>query len=184
MDGTLTHAIHDFDAIREQLGLPPGKPILEAIEQLAAAPAERIRQQLDELEMNIAAQATPQPGAEALLDKLQSEGRQLGILTRNGKDIAHATLSACGLAHYFTDDDVVSRDCCTPKPDPAGVSHLMRRWQAKPDSTVMVGDYLFDLQAGYGAGTHTVHLAVDGHFRWPDKTSCGVSSLVELQQFL
>ena len=30
MDGTLTIAMHDFDAMRAELGLPVGVPILEA----------------------------------------------------------------------------------------------------------------------------------------------------------
>ena len=31
LDGTLTVAAHDFDAIRAELGLPQGRPILEAL---------------------------------------------------------------------------------------------------------------------------------------------------------
>ncbi|MGH9885914.1 MAG: HAD family hydrolase, partial [bacterium] len=40
MDGTLTVAVHDFDAIRTELGLPQGKPMLE---ELALRPAEEAR---------------------------------------------------------------------------------------------------------------------------------------------
>jgi len=42
MDGTLTLAVHDFDAIRNTLGLPLGKPILEAIEDLPAPQAKHM----------------------------------------------------------------------------------------------------------------------------------------------
>ena len=31
MDGTLTVAAHDFDAIRRELGVPAGKPLLETL---------------------------------------------------------------------------------------------------------------------------------------------------------
>jgi len=151
MDGTLTHAIHDFDAIRDELGLPPGLPILESLAALPANEAIDIRQQLDDLEYRIADEASAQPGAEALLETLKNAGAQLGILTRNGKGIAHATLDACGLRHYFNDHHVVSRDCCTPKPDGAGVTLLMERWQTSAEQSVMVGDYLFDLEAGRNA---------------------------------
>ncbi len=182
MDGTLTNAIHDFDAIRAQLGLPAGLPILESIARLPTDEAADISAKLDALELEIAAQATQQPGAEALLQQLAGCGHQLGILTRNGKAIAHATLAACGLEHYFAADDVISRDCCAPKPEPAGVELLLERWNANAEKTVMVGDYLFDLQAGASAGTHTVHLSVDGQFHWPDITSAGVTSLTELSK--
>lgn len=184
MDGTLTTAIHDFDAIRAQLGLPEGLPILESIARLPTDEAADVSARLDALEFDIAAMATQQPGAEALLQQLASNGNSLGILTRNGKGIAHATLAACGLEKYFAADDVISRDCCAAKPEPAGVNMLLQRWNASADTTVMVGDYLFDLQAGFSAGTHTVHLSVDGQFSWPELTSAGVSSLNELSALL
>jgi len=180
MDGTLTRAIHDFDAIRTTLGLPADMPILEAIERQPPAQAALTHQRLDTLEFDIAAQASQQPGATELLDLLQQRGCRLGILTRNGKAIAHATLEACGLDHYFAADDVVGRDCCAPKPDPVGIYRLMQRWSASPTDTVMVGDYLFDLQAGQDAGAYTVHMAVDEQREWPALTTLKVMSLSAL----
>ena len=180
MDGTLTNAIHDFDAIRKELGLPEGKPILESLAELPADDAAKINAQLDALEYRIADEATAQPGADALLKALKASGASLGILTRNGKGIAHATLDACGLRHYFEDDFVVSRDCCAPKPDGAGVNLLLERWQASSHAAVMVGDYLFDLEAGRNASVTTVHLSVAGEFAWPDMSDVCVKSLTEL----
>jgi len=180
MDGTLTHAIHDFDAIREELNLPAGRPILESLAELPDEEAHQLHQELDALEYRIAAQATAQPAAKALLQSLRDNGAQLGILTRNGKGIAYATLDACGLRNFFTDDNVISRDCCAPKPDAAGVSLLMNQWQVDADQCVMVGDYLFDLEAGRNAGVATVHLDVNGEFAWPEMTDLAVTSLDEL----
>ncbi len=182
MDGTLTNAIHDFDAIREELGLPAGKPILESLAELPEAQAQDIRTQLDALELRIAEDATAQPGADDLLSSLKTSGASLGILTRNGKGIAHATLDACGLRHYFHDDHVVSRDCCAPKPDGAGVTLLLNRWKTTAESAVMVGDYLFDLEAGRNASVATVHLAVNGDFAWPHMSDVCVKSLEELSK--
>ena len=126
MDGTLTHAIHDFDAIRKELGLPLGLPILESLAALPENEANEVRAKLDAMEYRIAEDATAQPGAVDLLNQLQASGAKLGILTRNGKGIAHATLDACGLREYFEDNYVVSRDCCAPKPDGAGVTLIAR----------------------------------------------------------
>ena len=180
MDGTLTHAIHDFDAIRETLGLPTGKPILETLAALPPNDAANIKAQLDELEYQIADRATAQPGATELLQCLTDSGATIGILTRNGKGIAHRTLDACELRHFFEDDNVVSRDCCTPKPDGAGVNLLLQRWKASRESAVIVGDYLFDLEAGRNAGVTTVHLDVTAEFPWPDKSDVCVKTLSEL----
>ncbi|MFK7890736.1 MAG: HAD family hydrolase [Granulosicoccus sp.] len=184
MDGTLTMAMHDFDAMREELELPAGVPILEALAELEPAVAAQKHRQLDEMELQMASAAEAQPGSQALLEYLQQQGARLGIVTRNGRKIADATLAAAGLDSFFSSDAIVSRDCCEAKPDPAGVHLLLQRWSANSTDAVIVGDYLFDLQAGHAAGTATVHLDVKGEFPWPEITDVKVTSLVQLQQHL
>lgn len=180
MDGTLTKAVHDFDEIRQQLSLPPGRPILESIDLLPADQAENTHKQLHAIEMDIARLAECQPGADALLEKLTQLGCQSAILTRNGKDIAIETLRCCGLLKYFPEHLVISRDCCAAKPAPDGVLLLLQRWQAAAKESVMVGDYHFDLAAGAAAGTETIHLDVTEKFSWPELTSLAISSLPQL----
>lgn len=180
MDGTLTQAMHDFDAMRAQLNLPAGIPILEALDAMEPEEARAKHRELDEMELSMAADAVAQPGCVELLDALLEKGASMGIVTRNGKKIAEATLAACGIGHYFTDSTIISRDCCTPKPDPAGINLLLSLWQANPENAVMVGDYLFDLQTGQAAGVATVHLDVTSAFAWPELTDVSVSSLAEL----
>lgn len=180
MDGTLTHAIHDFDAIRTELDLPAGKPILESIADLPPDEAKRVNQKLDEMEYDIASKATAQPYADELLSLLQQNHCQLGIVTRNGHGIAQATLKACGLDAYFPSVTIIGRDCASPKPAPDGVNLLLSRLSADASSAVMVGDYVFDLEAGKRAGTSTVHLDISGVFAWPEFTDHGVTSLEKL----
>jgi HAD superfamily hydrolase (TIGR01549 family) len=180
MDGTLTVANHDFEAIRKTLGLPAGQPILEALAQLPEVEAAEKFEQLYVIQMSIAETTQAQPSAWELLTKLKSQGKNCGILTRNSKTIAQRTLAACGLLAFFTDDTILSRDCCALKPQPDGIHHLLRYWQGHPDFSVMVGDYLSDLLAGRNAGTATVHLDVTGVFNWPDHADHCVKDLEAL----
>lgn len=184
MDGTLTIAQHDFVAIRRELGLPEDSPILESLAQLPEALAAPIHAQLDEIELRIAQEARPQPGAIALLSALQAQGKQIGILTRNTKSGADATLAATELAAFFAPEHVLSRQCCAPKPSPAGIQQLLQRWQAPPEDAVMVGDYIFDLLAGRNAGTATVHLDVTGAFPWPEQADVQVATLEALLRLI
>jgi HAD superfamily hydrolase (TIGR01509 family) len=178
MDGTLTIANHDFEAIRAELDLPSGQPILEALAQLPAAEAQPRWAKLDEIELEIAQTTQSQPGAGELLERLRSlHGNRIGILTRNSKSIAHQTLAACGLLEFFEPEAILSRDCCAPKPKPDGILQLLQRWDATPDRGVMVGDYVFDLLAGRNAGTATVHLDVTGSFAWSAHADCCVTEL-------
>lgn len=182
MDGTLTHAVHDFDAIRDTLELPAGKPILESIDALPPAEARERHRALDAIEMQIAEQATAQPGAHALLQHLTDERRAIGIVTRNGHAIAEATLTAAGLAHYFPADSIVSRHCAAPKPAPDGLALLLSRLRSRASDALMAGDYLFDLQAGRRAGMRTVHFDVQARYPWPEVTDVGVPSLQTLRE--
>ncbi len=184
MDGTLTLGIHDFEAIRETLELPVGTPILESLRQLPPDIAAVKHQQLREIELEIAGQATAQPGAHQLLERLLTQGKQIGILTRNGKDIAHETLKACGLMDFFEPTLVLSRDCHAPKPEPDGILALLDTWAAPPTEAVMVGDYKFDLMAGQRAGTATVYIDTAGEYMWSEYADYGVQSLEAVVNWL
>jgi HAD superfamily hydrolase (TIGR01509 family) len=156
MDGTLTVAVHDFAAIKRELDLPLDQPILESLDQLPAALAQEKRRRLDEIEFELVKATQPAPGAYALLETLARNGFARGIVTRNTLENAWATLEAAGLREFFAPGDVLGRGCALPKPSPAGVDHLLTRWQARRDESAMVGDYHFDLQAGRAAGVKTV----------------------------
>ena len=180
MDGTLTIPVHDFEMIRQKLGISPGKPILEAISMMPQDEAQSARQLLHDLEMELAFDAKPQPDAVAVLDSLVDKGKQLAILTRNGEEIGHATLKAAGLDRYFSRETLIGRDTCAPKPLPDGVYHLLDYWGAEKDSTVIIGDFLYDIQAGFDAGIRTVHFDSQGLFQWPQFTHHKITRLGDL----
>jgi HAD superfamily hydrolase (TIGR01509 family) len=180
MDGTLTVAVHDFDAIRAELGLPAGKPILEELATLPAAKANALFARLDALELALARRACAAEGAVELLARLRERGARLGILTRNSFANARETLDACGLAEFFAPACIVGREAAAPKPDPGGIHHLLGDWNAIPGDSVMVGDYRYDLLAGRAAGTATVYVDASGAFPFAEHADLSVRSLVEL----
>jgi len=182
MDGTLTESLHDFPAISRALGLPDDEPILEALEKLAPDELVKRQRQLDDIEREIARQATPQPGAYDLLSDLRSQGKRIGILTRNTKDMAHETLAACGLADFFHPDDILGRSCCPPKPKPDGILKLLSAWSTTPADAVMTGDHKFDLLAGRNAQVAAVYLDPQGQFPWQAYADYAVDSLEALRQ--
>ncbi len=156
MDGTLTVAVHDFEAIKRALEIPPEHDILHHLAALPAAEAAAKHAWLLEHERELAEAAQAAPGAVALVRELQAREYRLGILTRNAHSLALLTLQAIGLDDCFASADVIGRDEATPKPDPGGLLHLAEQWQVAPESLVMVGDYLFDLECAHAAGAHGV----------------------------
>ena len=184
LDGTLTVSAHDFDHIRRELGLAPETPILEALHAMPEGEAAPLWESLNELEFYYAGKASVMLGASELLQKLHDGGRQLAILTRNTMPVVEQTLQACRIDHFFPLDHILDRDSCIPKPSPDGVKRLLNFWQADAEDTVMVGDYLYDLEAGKGAGVATVHLDTRGNVDWSEFTDIRVEELGEIIEYI
>lgn len=177
MDGTLTIAQHDFDAIRAELGLPEGLPILEFLDNLPVFEANKLHQQLNEIEWDIAHQSKPAEGAADLLESLLQQGSKIGLLTRNNAVNIEVTLKTAGLHSFFEPDNLLSRDCITPKPAPDGIYKLLSNWQAKVQDAVMVGDHLHDLLAGRNAQVLTLYVDEQGEFPFKDYADFCIQSL-------
>jgi len=156
-------------------------PILEALNDLPEDQAEPLWESLNEMEEYFAAQSSLMHGAIELLQKLQARGAQLAILTRNTMPVVEKTLQACGIDHFFPPEQILDRDSCIPKPSPDGICRLLDYWQADADDTVMVGDYLYDLQAGKGAGVITIHLDAQGEFAWPEVADICIREFAEIE---
>jgi len=180
MDGTLTVSAHDFEHMRRELGLVPEAPILEALHAMPQAEAAPLWELLNELEFHYAGKASLMQGATELLQCLHDRGHRLAILTRNTMPVVKHTLKACAIEHFFPLDCILDRDCCIPKPSPDGINKLLRMWHADASDSVMVGDYLYDLEAGKGAGVATVHLDTRGDVDWSGVTDLRVENLGEI----
>ncbi|MDD2273829.1 MAG: HAD family hydrolase [Desulfuromonadaceae bacterium] len=180
LDGTLTLPVHDFDYIRRELDVPSAADILGYLDSLTGAEASWRHCRLQEIEMDLARKAVPSPGAAEAVARLHQAGAQLGILTRNDRDIALLTLDTIGIGHYFASENVLGRNEAPPKPDPAGIHRLLSCWGAAPEDAVMVGDYLFDLQAGRAAGTATIQVGRPDGKSWPEFTDLALATLAEL----
>ncbi len=184
MDGTLTVAIHDFDAIREALGLRQGRPILEQLAEMPQSQAAPLSNRLDEIELKLVRRAKPQTGARDLLVALRDRGASLGVLTRNSHENALGTLEVCGLAKFFEPEHVLGRESCEVKPSADGIRLLLAAWSAPREQAVMVGDYLFDLVAGRDAGTATVYLDPTERFEYAENADVCVKDLQQLAGLL
>jgi HAD superfamily hydrolase (TIGR01509 family) len=183
LDGTLTVPVHDFPAIRSELGMTESdSDILQFLSTLPSAEAASRHARLIEIEYGLAGRTAVAPGAVRLLDQLLRRDARVGILTRNTREIALHTLGLIGLKGYFTADDILGRDEAAPKPHPEGIEKLLAVWGNAPDEAVMVGDYLFDLQVGRAAGTATIHVDSSCAFRWPELADMAVATLEELAE--
>ncbi|MEH6386779.1 MAG: HAD family hydrolase [Pseudomonas profundi] len=179
LDGTLTVAQHDFPAIRRELGISPDEDILGHIARLPDTHRQDISAQLDAIELRLAAGVQPAPGAADLIRHLHAQGVQLGILTRNLRSVAMASLEVIGVLDCFRTGDILGRNEALPKPDPDGIRQLLQAWRLQESQVVMVGDFRFDVETGRAAGCHTC--LVHPQNSWPELTDWHVPDCLALR---
>jgi len=147
MDGTLTEELLDFDAIRREIGLPEKAPILEHIDKLPAEQQTRAHQILHRHEMSAAQTCILHDGAREVLHNLHAANIATAILTRNSLPCAQAVLKR----HNLATQALYTRENKPHKPHADSILNVTRRFHILPEQTLMVGDYLYDLQAAANA---------------------------------
>ena len=151
LDGTLTSLEVDFAELRHNLGFETG-PVWESILAMPEDERRRAEHILMETELAGAHACTVLPGARELLAELARRNMPSGILTRNCRQAAEIALARHGLKCQA----IFAREDGPMKPDPAGVIALARQFRVQPSETILVGDYVFDIEAGNNAGATTV----------------------------
>ncbi len=151
MDGTLLDSRLDFDLIRSELGLA-GAPILEAMESMTDADRRNAEQILERHEQRAAREGNLFAHAAETLADLSRRNVHVGLLTRNSRRSVDTFLAR----HELAFDAIRTRDDGVNKPSPEPVWALCRSLNVEPADTMLVGDYLFDLQAARAAGSLAV----------------------------
>jgi HAD superfamily hydrolase (TIGR01549 family) len=157
LDGTLVDSRLDFDLMRQEMELPAGMAILEALATLPEAHAERCRIILERHEREGAERSQLLPGVRELLEAVTRERWHQAVVTRNSRPVTEATLRVVAL-HF---SHVMTRDDGPVKPDPWPIVRLCQEWQVSPGEVVIIGDYRFDVECGRAAGARTVLLTGD-----------------------
>ena len=156
LDGTLVHSNLDFDLIRSQIGLDNGS-VLEALEQMDHSQRQRATRILEDHEALAASQAKIDTHAREVLDALSDKGIRTAVLTRNSR----ASVEIAIRQHNLSFDMIHSRENPPVKPSPEPVLAICTALNVTPAATMLVGDYLFDLQAANDAGARSVLIRND-----------------------
>jgi hydrogenase expression/formation protein HypE len=171
-DGTLTEpGSLDFGVIRDAVGCPPGRPVLEFINGMASQ-AERAEalKILEAFEEEAARQSRPNAGAEEALEFLRANGMKIGIISRNS--LASIKTALDNFARIRPGDFAVilSRDDpYVPKPSPEGILAAAGILGIPAAQILVVGDFVFDIEAGHRAGALAAFLT---NGRSPQPCAC------------
>jgi pyrophosphatase PpaX len=94
-------------------------------------------------------------GIERVLERLKSEGRQLGIVTAKRRRTVDLAFAILPLERFF-DAVVTAEQTQFHKPHPEPVLTALERLGSEPAEAAFVGDSPFDMGAGKAAGVFTV----------------------------
>jgi len=170
-DGTLTvPGLIDFLAIKKAINCPRDIPILEFIAGLSSA-AERssAARVLEKYEDEASRSAKPNDDAEGIILFLRKKGFKTGIITRNRLASVRASLDNFKKVGEKDFDLVVTRENVEKiKPHPEGVLFAARSFGIQAGELAVVGDYVFDIEAGRKAGALTVFLESAHTTKRPD----------------
>ena len=98
----------------------------------------------------------PFPRVRETLSSLHEQGRTMGIVTSKASRGTALALAACRLDPAWF-DVVITSDAPVPhKPDPAPVRLALEELESTPEEAAFIGDSVWDLRAGRGAGVTTV----------------------------
>lgn len=160
-DGTLTEpGSLDFDVIRGAIGCPRNTPVLEYVRSLASE-TERLRAlaALDGFETDAAHRSRPNAAAEEILTLLLAWGLRIGILSRNSRNSILTALHNFARIRPEDFSVILSRDDpYAPKPSPDGILAAAHLLAVPVQQVLVVGDFVFDIEAGHDAGAITAFL--------------------------
>lgn len=159
LDGTLVDSGLDFDAMRREMRLPTGQPILEALEVMpSGADRRRCLEILKEHERRGARSARLMPGVYRFLEELARNQILTALLTRNSRETTQLVLQRLSLSF----SRVLTREDVILKPAPEGLLKICRQWNVSVNQVLFFGDHAFDIQAGRNAKIRTVLYAPNG----------------------
>lgn len=97
-------------------------------------------------------------GVYETVETLKKQGYQIGVVTTKFRETVNKGLKLARLEPFF-ETVVTLDDVENAKPDPEPIRLALQLLDAKPEQTIMVGDSIFDIQAGKNAGTSTAGVA-------------------------
>ncbi|MEO5346494.1 MAG: HAD family phosphatase [Magnetococcus sp. YQC-9] len=102
------------------------------------------------------------PGIAEILAEAKRRGIRMAVVSNNTTGDVRAILHRSGILDAF--DQVIGNDLegFRKKPAPDGYLYAARQLEVNPREAVVVEDSLLGLQAGYGAGCHTIAVSTGG----------------------
>jgi len=179
MDGTITIPVIDFKKIREELKIFTGD-LIEVIEKLPDEQKKKAWRIIESHEEEGLKKMRIQPDAKEVLARFKDSNIKIGLLTRNSWKSVTALIHILGIDF----DTVLTREFPHVKPSPVPVEHILSEWKITPDETLVVGDYIHDIESGNKAGAYTCFFENSNVSSFSEFADYSVKTFMELEKLV
>ncbi len=180
-DGTLFQSDLNFQKIRSDLALEGAQDIIQSLD---TRPADERRQGYDILrnhELRAAETGNLYPGVKTLMMHLKTSPVRSALLTRNHSAATELVLNRFPCLQFHA---VRTRDNEPAKPDPESVLEICRSLAVSPRRTLIVGDFLHDLDVAAESGA-TSALFVETELPvYADQADFVISDILSVRELL
>jgi len=102
---------------------------------------------------HLADNTRPYPGVERVLEGLSRYGK--AVVSNKLEALTIKVLEAVHLLSYF--EYIVGADTAAEKkPSPLPILTVLAHFEVRPDEALLIGDSIYDIEAGFAAGVRTV----------------------------
>ena len=180
LDGVLVNSPLDLPAIKRELFGDTDVFIIEGLNALPPDERKIKEELLMKRELDAARNAVLDPAVRELFRLLDDRGIKRGVITRNSREVVAAIAERLGINFGV----VIGREDAPPKPDPESILTACTRLNVKAANSIMVGDFIFDIQAGRRAGCRTVFLETEQFRHLDPQADFRIESLSDLLAIL
>jgi len=154
-DGTITRPYFDFGVIKDEIGMPRDRLILEYMEEMDKEFVEGANKIIWEWELKAAREAELNDHVSETLEFLKQEGIKTGVLTRNRMKSLQIVLDKFPVLEF---NYIHTRDVEPVKPHPDAMKTVLCELCLPAESCLTIGDYEHDIICGSNAGTKTMYI--------------------------
>jgi HAD superfamily hydrolase (TIGR01549 family) len=181
-DGVIANTSLDFSAVRKKYYGGSRAMLIEDSVSLPPQKREALIREIEELEMEGAAAATPVPGATNVIGWFERRGIPWAVVSRNCRK---SIIKAAEALSLRLPDIVRSRDDGdSVKPDPGALIDVCRELGANTGQALLIGDYIYDMMGARRAGMRGVLVRETIEIGWDEWLELSCRSMVELLQKL
>jgi len=154
MDGTITQPVIDWKKLRDEIGSPQDRTIMQHTRSLSGDERERAESILLKTEMDGTKNVPLNKGFTQLHTEIRARGLKTALVTNNHGAAMRNVLAT----HDLSFDIALSRDDGELKPAPDLITLALEHLECGADEALGVGDSHLDIAACGAAGVTCIYL--------------------------